>query len=404
MAYGVGPYGLGPYGVGSNGVIPGIDDNPGAPPLTDGTLWERAAAQGGVRLVHEVTVTVPGGEPVELTIAAKDSGGMLEVKQSLDKGSRWSAELGVIRMPRQNTEQLVKTPGAIFRIRYGFHFGGQTYAWVNAGVYELGKAPKVSRGSILQLSLLDQWQTLEQMRLLSPRTFSTGGRIRIAIAMLVRDAMPDVTIIQRGTDNPLLDESLPIERSRTDGINDLATAGNLSAYFNRDGDFVIAQVVADDADAAAFTNGVRATILDLSHEEIYTRLYNAVRVIPNGDAVFTPHTVNIADTDSPLHRSKIGVRPAFWATAISSGTARINGARKRLENLIGRRSKFSVSTFARGDLDVGMWITALQAPTWSDQMRSYRGVIDEIAYDALTAETKITARSRLDIETDNEVD
>lgn len=404
MAYGVGPYGAGPYGVGAGTAILGPDDVFGPPPLLDGSLWERAAAQGGVKTVHEVTVTVPGGEPVVLIVASKNAGGMLETKQSLDRGSRWSAELSIIRPPRENVEELVTTPGAVFRIRYGFHFGGRVFVWANAGVYELAKAPSVSRGSLLQLSLLDQWQKLEQMRLLSPRSFSTGGRIRIAISMLVRDAMPDVKIIQRGTDNPLLDESLPIERSRTDGINDLAAAGNLSAYFNRDGDFVIGPVSENEAASAAFTDGQRATILDLSHEEIYTRLYNAIRVIPNGEATFAPHTVNIANADSPLHRSKIGVRPAFWATEIPSGTARINGARKRLEALVGRRSKFSVNTFARGDLDVGSWVTALQAPTWAEQMRSYRGVIDEIVYDALSAETKITARSQANLDVEDELD
>jgi len=384
---------------GSGAIYP-VDDW-GPSPSLDASPWQAAAQQGGVRPVTRVTVTVPGGSPVELTaLSAK-------VRKTIDPGPRMTAEVEVLREVGQATLTLISTPGAIFHVGHGWHYGGAHYEWRPFGVYVLGQSPKSSRSDSIGLNLIDLWQWLVECRLTAPVTIPAGRTRASAIVDLVQGALPsmDFRVIATGG---ALGQPFVVERDRAQGVADLARDGGLAAYFGADGIFAIEPdpVLNPSATAASFTDGRSATILDLSTEAVQERIYNAVRVLPitDGDNAqsWSAATVALSDTAHPRHPSKIGLRPAFYSSPTlgsSADAARVG--RQRLRALVADVERVEVTTWAQGHREPGETFATFQDQTWADEERAGSWLCESVEHDLMTTlETKITGRSRTDVPTE----
>lgn len=352
--------------------------------------WRLAAASGGARPITQVTVTIPGGEPVELTIDG------CSVTKSLDSGARYQAQVAVVREADQDTWGLVTTPGAIFAIDHGWHYGETSQEVIPFGRYELAAQPKTSRSQTVSLALMDRWKRLEECRLPSPVTAGLGASRTGMVSAQVSTAIPGQEI-RVTADGGTVGTATTWDRERTGLINDLARDGSFVAHFASDGAFEIAPLPQVDpmaATDATFTDGAEATILDLSSEVVYTRLYNAVRVIPTETQAWSPVTVPIPDEEHPRHPSKIGLRPYFMSSpTLGSSSQATIVARTMLQRIVSTLERVEVDTWARGDLEPGQTFATEQGKTWTDPSLSGSWLIESVQHNCLTLETKITGRS-----------
>lgn len=351
------------------------------------TRWLLASRDGGARPITTVTATTPGEDPVTLTVDG------CTVTKSLDSGARFQANLGVVRRPGQGTVDLALAPGTLFAIDNGWNYGAGETETIPLGVYELAQQPKTSRTESLPLSLMDQWKRLEECRFVSPVTVLSGvGRIATVQAR-VEEAIPtvDVRILTTGGN---LGADATWDRDRTQLINDLSRDGGFLAAFAGDGAFEIAAMPTLGTPVVTFTDGEQATILDLGTEKTYTRLYNAVRVEPTEDQVWTAVTVQIDDPTHPRDPSKIGLRPYFaTAPTASNGAVAASVAGAILPRVVGVGRRVEVQTWGQAHLDPGDTFATVQAGNYVDGAESATWLVESVTHNCLTVETTIVGRS-----------
>lgn len=368
---------------------PALVDQWGPAPDPRYDPWTRATEQGGAAPLHGVTVTVPGGVPVPLVLARESS---QVVTRDINLGSRWTADLTVVRTPDQPTYDLVTTPGAIFHVAHGWDYGGGQSEVRPFGRYRLTSRPPRDRLAPIQLSLADDWVALSWARFVEERTVSAGTGRAAAIAALVTEALPGVEVVVRATGGVLGDD-ITESRDRDALIMTLAREGGLVVAFDEAGRFVIdtAPRLAS-APAASFVDGPRATILTLSTEQTLTSPYNAL-IVEEG-AGFDAVRIQIANTDHPLHRNRLGVVVPAFATAKTAETqAQADAyAKTTLTRLAGGDEKVRVTSWGL-DLDPGATFETYQAATWTDPALSGLWLAERVERDLLTVAVTVTGRS-----------
>ena len=407
--YGEGLYGIGLYGVGA---VP-VPDPWGTVPDTGIDRW-RKAREGGVKPVARLTVTVPGGEPVELALDANAP--VLQVDKKLDRGNRYAARAEVIREVGQDTFALVTTPGAIFRITYGWDYGAGLVETRAMGVYELGRKPKGSRYGRISLDLADLWRRLDECRLIEPVIGKVGDTRTGLVRQHVAAAMPGVSFIASANGGKIGTETT-WDEARTSLVNDLARDGKFLAYFDAEGTFVIEPdpVLAPKHPVETFVDGPDATILGLEDEVIDKPLYNGVVVRPQDDGddpepkkkgkssqSWAQVEVWITDPTHPRHPDKIGRRPYFYSspTLANSGAATSAGV-SLLQRVASDVTRVDISTWAAGHIDPGDTVATVESATYADAGLARIWLVEDVKYDAITTATTITARSADTIPTED---
>ena len=336
----------------------------------------------------------------------------------MDRGSRYTARLTVLRVTGQRTWELVTTPGAIFRLRFGYDFGGGVKITKPGGVYEVGRAPKGSRSTSIELDLADQWKRLEECRLRVPLVGKVGDSRVGLIRQVVSEAIPGV-VFRVTANGGNVGAETTWDRDRTSVVNDLARDGEMDAYFDTDGVFVIEPdpTIAPHKVAATYADGPAATIVDLSLAQAYTKLYNGVIVEPMDDGddpkpkpkkgkatqEFAPQQVWITDPNHPRHPSKIGFRPAFYSSPTIGSTDAAKARRAGevvLKRFVNELERIEVDTWGQGDRVPGDTVATVQSPTYTDGPRSGVWLVEKVVFDAFSTATTITARSNADVPTE----
>lgn len=381
--YGAGVYGAGVYGM---GVLPAPDDGPGTPPLLQGTAWERAAFQGGARPVVRLTVESDGLPPVELTINDTD----LEVTRTLARGTQWIASATVIREPNQDTEDRVLTPGAIFRLEHGWDYGGGYREYRPFGVYQLAKMPTLDRADSLRLELHDRWSQVAECDGIVPVEIDADTDPIVAITAIVQQVDPSILVVSNATGSPIAD---PLsDTSRSNLIIEIAQKAQLYPHFDAEGQFVIDPAPTQKAPVASLSDGENATLTAVQTEAVFSTPYNCV-VVDQGDP-FDPFVVHLADTEHPRHRSKpgMGIRPYRTESDLEGADLRVF-ADNLLAQLVGGVRRRTFSTWGRGDLNPGDWISAIEAGTYLIPLRSSVSMVEEVRHNPLTVTTQLVTRS-----------
>src|SRR5690606_1222687 len=122
------------------------------------------------------------------------------------------------------------------------------------------------------------------------------------------------------------------------------------------------------------TEGPDTAIVDLSSEQVYTRLYNGVVVTPqDGDGsgtggastqTWSPVAVWISDPEHPRHPDKIGRRPAFYSSpTIANASAAYAAGDSLLKRYINVLERIEVTTWARVHRRPGQTISTYQDAT-----------------------------------------
>lgn len=358
----------------------------GAPPLLSQSPWERAAFQGGVRPIASLTVEAGGREPVELTI--KDT--ELDVTRTLARGTHWLASATVMREPGQDTENLVTTPGAIFRIRHGWDYGGGNRELRPFGVYQLAKIPTRERAEASKLELNDRWAQITECESLTPTEVDAGSDPVAVIRSLIRDVDPLIEVVAYANGSPLPDSLTDV--SRTNLILQVSKDANLYPHFDAEGRVVIDPAPTERAPVASLSDGENATLTQVTTESVHSTFYNCV-VVNTGDE-YDPFVLHLGDVNHPRHRSKpgMGVRPYRTESALE-GVALRTFAENLLAQLVGGVNRRTFATWGRGDLNPGDWLAVIEAGTYLSPTRSSRSMVEEIRHNPLTVATEIVTRS-----------
>lgn len=362
------------------------DTDLGVPPLLDASRWERAAYQGGARPIARVTVEVDGRDPVDLTVHETD----LEVTRTLARGTQWLASVTVAREPGQNTEDLVLTPGAIFRIWHGFDYGANTRELRPYGVYQLAKMPTLDCREQLQLELHDRWSQIAECKSITPTEVFADTDPGEAIRSLVQAVDPTIPVIVNAHGEPLPDDLEDTDRANL--IIEIARRSAMYPHFDAEGRFVIDPLPSESSPVASLSDGENATLLGVQTEAVFATPYNCV-VVDTGDP-YDPYVLHLADTTHPRHRSKpgMGVRPYFTESPLEGG-ALWQFASGLLAQLVGGVTRRTFRTWARGDLNPGDWIAVIEAGTYQIPQRTSVSMVEEIRHNPLTVETQIVTRS-----------
>lgn len=375
---------------------PVTPDDWGTEPNPRLSLWEQAAQQGGVQPIHRVVCIPPGSTPVELVL---DAGASQVVTQSLDLGSRWTADLTIVRSSDLGTWELVTTPGAIFVIEHGWDYGGGQTELRPYGRYRLAARPNRTRLASIQLQLADDWQALAWARFIEPHTIDSGTSRIAAISSLVADALPSASIDVGAGVTGSLGDDLTEDTDRASMLMQISRDGNLLAHFDAGGRFRILRTPElASVPAATFADGPGSQIVTLTTEQTLTAPYNALIVRETATSAYSTIAIQVGNTDSPLHRDNLGlVCPAYTEapTAETQAEAEVF-ARSMLTRLVGGGRKIELSTWGRGDLEPGQTIVTYESETWTDLARSGWWLIERIEHDILTVATRITGRSSTD--------
>lgn len=349
--------------------------------------WLLASRDGGARPITNVSAWRYGEDPIELTVDG------CVVTKTLDSGSRWQANISVVRAPNQGTEELVLADDAMFSVINGWNYGAGQTETIPLGTYEMAQEPKTSRAEAIPLSLMDQWKRLEECRLLVPVTINSGASRTETVEDQVLEAIPGTTIrILTTGGNTGSDATW--DRDRTQLINDLSRDGSFLAAFAADGAFEIVAMPTVGIPVATFVDGQQATILDVLTERTYTRKYNAVQVNPTDDQVWSSVTVKINDPDHPRDPTKIGVRP-YFATAPTAANASVAGSvgAQMLPRIIDTGKRVEVRTWGQAHLEPGDTFETVQSGTYADGAESATWLVESVTHNCLTVESTVIGRS-----------
>lgn len=352
--------------------------------------WLLVSRDGGARPITNVTAQRFGEDPIELTVDG------CVVTKSLDSGARFQANISVVRVPNQGTQELVLADDTIFTIENGWNYGAGQTETIPLGTYEMAQEPKTSRSQAIPLALMDQWARLEECRLAAPVTVLSGVSRTATVSTQVSAAIPgvDIRILVSGGN---LGANATWDRDRTQLINDLSRDGSFLAAFAADGAFEIVPMPTITTPVATFVDGVQATILDVSTERTYTRKYNAVQMNPVAGQAWSAVTVQINDPDHPRDPSKIGVR-RFFATAPTAANATVaaNVGREMLPRIIDTGKRVEVRTWGQGHLEPGDTFATVQSGTYADGAESDKWLVETVTHNCLTVESTIIGRSVTD--------
>lgn len=344
--------------------------------------------------VTEVVCTTPSGTETELTFSA---GG---VSSSGDAGTRYTARIDVLPQPGVDLYGILSTPGALFTIRHGIEFGGDSSELVPYGVYESATNSVDVIDGTIPLSLVDRWTAIEQARYSHPHTPSTGIWTTRAeyIADAVSEAVADVTVNTLATGGTWTTEPDRVwDKDRTQFITDLATDGGLDVYFNAEGDFVIRELPILDPAASVWTfrTGLYGNILTATRESSFDRPYNQVVINPIDETqTWATSTFEITDTSDPRHRNNLGRDVPFFhssPTLLTEADVVVAG-NALLQRLQGKPETLSISALGV-PLEVGDTVTVIHPATDVDPGFNAVHIVDSWDYDLLTGAMNCKTRS-----------
>lgn len=374
--------------------------------MQSSSVMFRDALNVSHRKATAITVVTPDGMTRDLRWASAT------VSSSGSTGVRYSASVEVIPEPGIDLYSIVSTPGAVFTITHGIDFGAGAIELLPLGVYEAASGGIDIVDGTIGMSLTDQWARLERCRFSQPyspslETFPapTYNRAEL-IEQVVVAAMPDAVVEIRNTGGSTDLTDRVWETDRTQFIKDIATDGELDAYFDAAGVFVIrTQPIIDQAASVwTFRTGEVGNIMTASRERPFDRLYNRVVVKPVDDTqTWERQVVDITDPDHPRHADKIGVVPYFFGSpTILTAAGALSAANTILQRVQGTTETLSINALG-APLEVGDTVTVAHQATPSDPGFGAVHILDEWTYDLATGLMTASTRSNTLVDSEETV-
>lgn len=262
---------------------------------------------------------------------------------------------------------LVSFDAAILSVSVGFDWGGVTEV-VPVFMGRISRASLSMSDAHVSVSAADFGYDLAQQKFFPALTQAASMTRRAAIAAIVADVFPGITVSDSATDTGTLLSEQTWTGSRWDAIKSLATDGNMECFFGPDGSFIIRDLPTIGTAVYLFKTHEGGTITGFDRERPLDKLFNAVVVKPattDGSQTWTPVTAEITDVTSPRHKSRIGVRPLeiSSSTATSIGASTIAG--EKLLQVQGRTETVSLDSIANPALELGDTVQVV-AQAWHE--------------------------------------
>jgi hypothetical protein len=336
------------------------------------------------------TVTVPGGESVEVEI----KGGTLTV----DGSSRIRRRISNLELVGDSTVyEVVSTPGAIFAITQGIAYGSSDELvpifWGEAQ----SPAQSFGDGSI-SVTLVDLGNWLARCRFLTPYA-PAGGTTRVAaITAVVQGAIPTATVTNLSSDTGTITAGTVWSESRGDAITNLTQDGGTEAYFRADGSFVIRDIpTTATAPVWSASSGAGGVLKSATRTRPTDRLYNTYVVRPGDQAqTWAQQIAQVTDTANPRHPDHIGVVPYFYtAPTASTAAVALQIANNGLDRVLGTTESLALSSIANPALEAGDSIRVITPRINTEPAQIFQHFIDSYTMSLSSGDMQIATRSQI---------
>jgi hypothetical protein len=346
------------------------------------------ALRGPHKLVTEATVTVPGGDPVDVRVKAGSI--------SADSSSRVRRSGSMVVQGGADVFALVSTPGAVFRVYHGIDFGSTTEL-VPVFTGELSSPVQQVGVGEVRVTLADLGERVSRCRFLAP--FSPAGSTRRVdvIAAVVADAVPAATVVDSSTDVGTVGGGKVWDENRWDVITDLALDGQSEAFFAADGSFRLRDAPSMTSSPVWTVNaGDGGVLISAARERPLDRLFNTVVVRPSatdGSQSWTQQVVSVEGPGSPLAPDVIGTVPFFFASpsASTAEAARAAGLRI-LRRVVGLTESLAIECVANPALEINDVIRVITPSTEVDSAQAFQHFVDSFSFDLASGRMSIQTR------------
>lgn len=342
------------------------------------------------KIVTTLTVTVPGGTPVEVGIKS----GSLQV----DAGSRIRRRGSLVLRGDSSVYELVATPGAILNIQHGLIMGNVTET-VPAFQGEVTQPAQSFGDGEISVQIGDNAVWLSRTKFVAPYAPTVATQRVTAIANVVTTARPGTTVINESSDTGTIGSAQVWQNGPLDVIADLTRDGNTEAYFRADGTFVIRDQKTTLSPAVwTINSGSGGTLTAAERTRDATQMYNTVCVDPSatdGSQTWARQTATVTDPNHPRYPAKIGIAPYYWSspTAKTAGAA-LSAANSILDRVLGTTETLALGSIANPALEANDVIRVITPPINTEPAQVFQHFIDSMSIDLASGSMTLATRSQ----------
>lgn len=278
--------------------------------------------------------------------------------------------------------ELLSNEAAILRVSVGFDWGGTSES-VDVFSGRIGKAVLSMAEPRVNVSAADFGYDLAQQTFVPALTQAAGMTRRAAIAAIMSDGFPGVTVTDVATDTGTLLSEQTWSASRWDAIDQLATDGNMECFFAPDGSFIIRDLPSLGTPVYLMRTADGGTITAYTRERPLDKLFNAVVVKPkttDGSQTWSQVFVEITDTASPRHKSKVGVRAVTVDNVTGTLAEATAVANMKLERVQGRTETVALQAIANPALELGDTVQIVAQPWLDTPATSINHIVDSYTF------------------------
>lgn len=343
----------------------------------------------GSRVTSSATITVNGVS----TALDMDSGSVMVQDQNVHRTFRGVFSHSVLTS--QELYDLLSNEGAVLQVKVGFDWG-DTSETITIFTGRTSTAVRNHSEETVTLNAADYGFDLAQQTFEPSLTQPAGTTRRAAIAAIVSGGFPGVVITDTATDTGTLLAEQTWSGSRWDAISQLADDGKLQCFFAPDGSFIIRDQPTIGTPVYLLRTSEGGTITSFDRQRPLDKLYNAVIVKPattDGSQTWSQVTVEITDTASPRHKSKVGVR-ALSITNVTGGVAEATAvATAKLKQVQGKTETVAMNAIANPALEIGDTVQII-AQAWNDTPTvALTHLVDGYTFDIDTWSMSIATRN-----------
>lgn len=213
-------------------------------------------------------------------------------------------------------------------------------------------------GGITIRSAPDRWSQVQKARFETPRASNAGDLAVAEVVDLVAEAVPTAGVTNTATSTATVG-ALVYDRDRDRIISELLTAAGADAYFDNNGDLVVAdQPLLGQAPAWTVDASETGVLLAGERGRDRTRTYNVVVVnvgVIDGQEPPAPVVVEDDDPTSATYVSgPMGRVPYFWTSPLMLDTAGMTDAGTKILNRVkGNNAQLDLTAAVHPGLEPG---------------------------------------------------
>lgn len=273
-------------------------------------MWQLSpAATKVIRRTHQVDYRVTAFTITQGQLPlASLTGGSVTCDSKSQVRRKGTVELAAPNLFPDLPEAALSPLGGELRVEYGIVIPRVGVEWVplihgpiqEASATLVRAAPgSAKRVSGLSVPVSDRAQSVADDRLTAPMQTISGALAVAEIARIVSQTLPLVEVVDLTGGNTVVAPSLTVEKDRwQDGVEKLADAAGVEAYFDQLGRFVIRPTpTLDDPAVWRIDAGEGGVLIKADLKRTRDQVYNGVAVSGESTSGSTPVTALVTDDD-----------------------------------------------------------------------------------------------------------